>query len=325
MRVLVVAAPLLGHLLPLVPLARALADAGHDVLLATAGDAITGPDVRLPIENVAPTFHFGRIAAGTMLRHPLIARAELAGEAGTRGVSLLFGSVNEALADGVVALADRWAPDLVVYEPLAVAGALAAARRGVPAVLQENSLFDGPTLVRVTAARLTRVFARHGVASLPDNAATITIGPPSLVGARSGWPMRCLPYSGEGTAPDWLRHRPDRPRIVLTRSTVAGPGAGDLTSSVLAAAAAVDAEFVVVRPDRRTVRRVLPDNVRTVDWVPLSQVMPTCAGIVHHGGAGTVFGALAAGVPATGATTRSSSPRAASASRCRPRRSRLPS
>jgi len=26
-------------------------------------------------------------------------------------------------------------------------------------------------------------------------------------------------------------------------------------------------------------------------------VMPTCAGIVHHGGAGTVFGALSAGVP----------------------------
>src|SRR5258705_848072 len=70
-RALVVAAPLLGHVLPLVRLATALSNAGHDVLIATAGDALTGRAIQLPMENVAPTFHFGRIATRTCLRHPL--------------------------------------------------------------------------------------------------------------------------------------------------------------------------------------------------------------------------------------------------------------
>jgi UDP:flavonoid glycosyltransferase YjiC (YdhE family) len=69
-------------------------------------------------------------------------------------------------------------------------------------------------------------------------------------------------------------------------------------TAVVAAAPRVDAEFVLVRPDRRVMRQgALPGNVRTVDWVPLNAALATCAAIVHHGGAGTVLGALAAGVP----------------------------
>jgi len=297
-RVLVVAAPMLGHLFPMIPLARALQHAGHEVLLASAGDALAAGEAGLPVENIAPTFQFGRIARRTMLRHPFIAKAELAGEAGTRGVRLLFGAVNEEMADNVLALAERWAPELVIYEPLAAAGALAAAGLGVPAVLHENSLFDGRELVRVTAAHLAAALHRHGVKALPPNAATIYIAPPSLVGARSGWPMRCVPYSGNGVLPDWLGRRPERPRILVSRSTVGGPGASRLMTAVVAAAPRVDAEFVLVRPDRRVMRRgTLPGNVRTVDWVPLNAALATSAAIVHHGGAGTVLGALAAGVP----------------------------
>jgi UDP:flavonoid glycosyltransferase YjiC (YdhE family) len=297
-RVLIVSAPLLGHLFPMIPLARALQNSGHELLVATAGDALAVREIQLPTEDIAPTFQFGRIARRTMLRHPMIAKAELTGAAGTRGVGLLFGAVNEEMADNVVGLAKRWAPDLVVYEPLAAAGALAAARLGVPAVLHENSLFDGPALVRVTASRLTRALRRHGVEAMPPNAATMSIAPTSLVGVRSGWPMRCVPYSGGGVLPDWLGRRPERPRILVSRSTVGGPGGSRLMTAVVAAAPRVDAEFVLVRPDRRVMRQgALPGNVRTVDWVPLNTALATSTGIVHHGGAGTVLGALAAGVP----------------------------
>jgi UDP:flavonoid glycosyltransferase YjiC (YdhE family) len=289
---------MLGHLFPMIPLARALQHAGHEVLLATAGDALAACDAGLPMENIAPTFQFGRIARRTMLRHPLIARSELTGEAGTSGVRLLFGAVNEEMADHVVALAKRWAPEIVVYEPLAVAGALAAAQLELPAVLHENSLFDGPELVRVTAAHLTKALHRHGVIALPANAAVISMAPPSLVGPRSGWSMRCVPYSGDGRLPDWLRRRTERPRVLVSRSTVAGPGGSGLMTAVVAAAPRVDAEFVLVRPDRRVMRRgALPENVHVVDWVPLNVALATSAAIVHHGGAGTVLGALAAGVP----------------------------
>lgn len=292
-----VSAPLLGHVFPLVPLSRALRSAGHDVVLATAADGLAVRSAGLPVEDVAPGFRFGPVAGRTMLRHPVIARAELAGTAGTRGVAPLFGAVNDRLADGLVDLARRWRPNLVVHEPLAVAGALAAAAVGVPAILHENSLFDGPTLVRVTDGRLGRARRRHGVAALPPAAATISIAPPSVLDGRAGWPMRAVPYSGEGELPDWLAGPAGRPRIAVSRSTIAGPGSGRLMSRVVAVAGRLDAEVVLIRPDRRVAGSALPDNVRTVGWVPLPAVLASCAAVVHHGGAGSALAALAAGVP----------------------------
>ncbi|MEU6263361.1 nucleotide disphospho-sugar-binding domain-containing protein [Saccharopolyspora shandongensis] len=294
MRILVVAAPLLGHLLPLLPLAQALRDAGHEVLAASAEDGLSARGNGIDVEDVAPGFRFGRIARGIMLRHPLLARAELAGDGGLRTVSRLFGEVNDQIADGVVALADRWQPHLVIHEPLAAAGALAAARLGIPAVLHENTFFDGPEVFGAT--RMAAPLARHGVAALPPVAATLTIAPPSVVGARDGLPMRCEPFSGEGEVPDWLAEKPERPRILVSRSTVNGPGASPMPA-VVAAAAEVDAEIVLVRPDAKAASRALPENVRTVDWVPINAILPTCAAVVHHGGAGSVFGAFAAGLP----------------------------
>jgi UDP:flavonoid glycosyltransferase YjiC (YdhE family) len=296
-RILVVSAPLLGHVFPLVPLSRALAAAGHDVLVATAGDALAVRGSGLPVREVAPRLRFERIARAMMLRHPLIARAELAGTGGTRGVGLLFGAVNDELADDLVGLVERWRPELVVHEPLAVAGAIAAARFDVPAVLHENSLFDGPALVAATADRMAHTLRRHRLDTVPALAATISIAPPSVLPGRTGWPMRAIPYGGEGDLPDWLAEPPRRPRIAVSRSTVVGPGQGKLMSRVLAAAGSVDAEFILVRPGRDVARKPLPPNVRTVDWVPMPDLLASCAAVVHHGGAGTTLTALHAGVP----------------------------
>ncbi|MEV4515298.1 nucleotide disphospho-sugar-binding domain-containing protein [Dactylosporangium sp. NPDC049525] len=293
MRVLFVSAPLLGHVLPLVPLAEAFRRAGHEVLVATAADALTaGRALKLPVSDVAPGFSFGRTARRMMLRHPLTARAELAGTAGTRGVALLFGAVNERLVDGVASLTDRFRPDLVVYEPLAVAGAVVAARRGIPAVRHENNLFDGAVLAAVTAGPALR---RHRVEALPEPVTAVQIAPPELVGERGGTPMRHLPAT-VGKLSEPFPGPAGRPRIVVSRSTVDGPGSGGLMRAVVAVAADVPADILLVRPEPGLPAR-LPGNVFTTGWVPLDALMPTLAAVVHHGGAGTVLGALAAGIP----------------------------
>ena len=41
----------------------------------------------------------------------------------------------------------------------------------------------------------------------------------------------------------------------------------------------------------------LPGNVRVAGWMPLSALLPRCAAIVHHGGAGTTTNALVVGLP----------------------------
>jgi UDP:flavonoid glycosyltransferase YjiC (YdhE family) len=154
---------------------------------------------------------------------------------------LLFTAVNDELTNGLLMLAERWQPDLVLHEPLAVA----AAKLGVPTVLHENSLFDGPTLLRVT-----------GGDKFPAPLATISIAPPSVLPDRPGWPMRAGGYSGGGDLPEWLARPGARARIAVSRSTVAAPGAGRLMSRVIEAAGGVDAEFVLIRPDARAAARL---------------------------------------------------------------------
>lgn len=297
MKVLVVSAPLVGHLFPLLPLANALHDAGHDVLLAAGGDARDGGG--LPLRDIAGRLNLVAVSLRETIRHPLLSHREFSGRGGTQVVGLLFGAVNAVLVDDAVALAGEFRPDLVVHEPLAVAGAVAAARHGVPAVCHENNLWEGPELVAATAAApaMRRALARHGLDALPAHAAVITTGPPSLVGTHAGRPMRPVPTPGRGEVPDWLATPADRPRIVVSHSTIAGPPVGHPMAPVVAAAPGVDAEIVLVRPPKAVTRRPLPPNVRTVGWVPLARVLPQATAFVHHGGAGGVLGALAAGIP----------------------------
>ncbi|MFG1924757.1 glycosyltransferase [Cryptosporangium sp. NPDC048952] len=281
MRVLVVSAPLSGHVLPLLPLARALAEADHEILIATAADAATAARKQgLPVEDIAPDFDFAAIARGVALRHPWAA------------ANKLFGTINAKLVDAVRDVTETFRPDVVVVEPLAVAGLIAAAGHGVPAVRHETNLLDGAELVQATAGPALR---RLAIDRLPDPAAVIQVLPPSVVGPRPGWAMRYEPPA-PAPLPSWLTETPALPRILVSRSTVAGSGNGNMMKALVAVAGSIDAEFVLVRPEPGLPPE-LPDNVRTIGWVSLDAVLPTCTGIVHHGGAGTVQAALAAGVP----------------------------
>ena len=138
---------------------------------------------------------------------------------------------------------------------------------------------------------------RHGVDALPEPADAVVAIPPSLVGERPGRPMRYVLATGHGDVPDWLTRPSPRPVVLVSRSTLADPRPDRMMARVVEAAAGSNVDVVLVRPDRLVARRPLPPNVRTTGWLPFADVLPHVAGIVHHGGAGTVMGALAAGVP----------------------------
>lgn len=299
MRVLAIASPMVGHVLPLVPLAQAFRDAGHDVVFATAHEGVRAARASgFTVEDVAPGLNVTRALLGALLRRPGMMRREMAGTGGTAAVGPMFAPLAARMAQRSVGLADDWRPDLVLHEGLAPLGALLAARRGVPSVLVDALLFDGRTLFAAVAPHLRGLARRYGLEAIPEPSETVVAIPPSVGGQRPGIPMRYVPPgAGGGDGAAGLPTSRVRPVVLVSRSTVADPRPDQMMTRVVAAAADADVDVVLVRPDRAVGRRPLPPNVTTTDWVPFADVLPEVAGFLHHGGAGSVMTALAAGVP----------------------------
>ncbi len=204
--------------------------------------------------------------------------------------------------DAAVAVATEWKPDVVVHTPLQGAGRLVASHCGVPAV--EHGIGFGSTNVFAGLLRdeMRESYDKYRITEEPPATAALEVAPASMTATepRLGWPMRYVPYNGGGVLPDWLLPQPARPRIAVTLGTVlpAMGGLGGL-SALLDAAATIDAEFVLALGEADIASLPTPPgNVRLcLEWIPLRWLLRTCAGAVHHGGAGTTLTTLDAGIP----------------------------
>jgi UDP:flavonoid glycosyltransferase YjiC (YdhE family) len=308
MRVLVTTWAWPSHLYALVPLAWAARAAGHEVLVASQ-PALVEEIVRtgLPAAAVGTDLDAVRMVRRYLLP-PSASPTDSTRTAGgptARGPRALemVRSHAESMTTDLVRLAQVWRPDVVVFEPTALAGPLAAAAVGVPSVRQ---LYGTDLLLRARALLpelLAPLARRHGVDTFdPFGQLTIDPTPNSLrLPADYAWlPMRYVPYNGPG----WLSALPSepdaRPRVCVTWGhTIARvEPARFLAGRVAAALAGTDTDVVVaVSRGQLPLLGELPDNARVVVDAPLHQVLPGCDLVVAHGGAGTVLTTLRAGIP----------------------------
>ncbi|MEU6238805.1 nucleotide disphospho-sugar-binding domain-containing protein [Kitasatospora sp. NPDC047058] len=302
MRVLFAGVPGVGHLFPLVPLARAMRGLGHEVAVASMDGGEPVAASGLPYLPIAPGVDWGREIreAGRTRRPDLLQRTIETNSADREAFVPLAAHVNSAVADATVELAARWRPDLVVYDYQFPVALLAATVLGVPAVQHDLGFVRTPKLRALMLAEMADTFARHGIDPLPEPAEVIDLAPPSMVGTeRYGCTMRPVAYNGDGPLPEPLAAPAGRPRVAVTLGTVP-PKTDGLTriERVIAAAAEVDAEFVLATGelDLDTLG-TLPGNVRACGWVPWRGLLDTCAAAIHHGGSGTALAALDAGIP----------------------------
>ncbi|NJP64830.1 activator-dependent family glycosyltransferase [Streptomyces spiramenti] len=230
------------------------------------------------------------------------------------------------MLDDTVEFARSWQPDLVIWDALSFAGPVAARAAGAA---HARMLFGVDYIGRMygvyrrllaeqpperrddvlgdwTAGRLDR----FGCTWEPELTAeqmtgqwTIDPTPPWMqtdldLDVR---PLRYLPYNGPTGVPDWVREKPQRPRVCLTLGMTAREVLGGDVFSVtdmIEAAAELDIELVATLDTRQLAEGgPLPPNVRAVDFVPLNELLPSCSAIIHHGGFGTLGNALAHGVP----------------------------
>jgi glycosyltransferase (activator-dependent family) len=335
MRVLIAVAPLTAHLYPSVPLAWALQSAGHDVRVAS-NTALAGQITAAGLTAVALGEGASPPAPVTDEQLAGLTDA-LAFEPGSEqdqlwrsiryymlAAHLRYHPDDEGrqeLSDNLVEAARAWQPDLVIWDPACPVGAVAARECGAASArmmwgpdylswirkrLDERAGDPASADTDPLAATLGPVFGRFGH-DLDDDLlfGDFTVDPlppqlPGLEGLRR-IPMRWVPYTGAAPAPAWLARPPAHPRVLLSlgvtgRTVSEGPDAR--VAAVLEAVAGLDVEVVAtVNAAQLGDDQKVPDNVRIIDYLPLTQVMPTCSAVIHHGGFGTFFAAAAHRVP----------------------------
>jgi UDP:flavonoid glycosyltransferase YjiC (YdhE family) len=306
MRVLFLPIPGIGHSFPAVPLAWALRSAGHEVLFGTAFDGLAVDKAGLPVVDLRLGAETPEVFAEITERYPELSQ-KIRGDHGS-GLSDLdeavpvFADIATQFVDPVVELALAWRPDLIVHTGLHGVALVAAAKLGVPAVALGDGFGRAAHLATAMYDHMSEAFAAVGAAGLSERRQTLDVAPPSMVGGvPEGLSMRYIPYNGGAVVPDWLppgSRAPERPRICVTLGSVRPKITGlERVEPLLAAAGDVDAEFLLALGEVDTTSLgTLPRNVRIVGWVPLSVVLPTCTALVHHGGGGSTFTALALGV-----------------------------
>jgi UDP:flavonoid glycosyltransferase YjiC (YdhE family) len=298
-----------SHYAAMVPLAWACRNAGHDVRMASQPEladvilrsGLPGVLVGRDVDVVAHHRSVMDTRPATGLPPPP-EQWDAARRQRVRRALAIFVELAEAMADDLIAFARAWRPDLVVFDPLSYAGPLAARLVGVPAV---RNLFGPDITLDLEQEALAPLLDRYGVADL-DIFGALTVDPcppglqlPSRHGSRQR--MRYVPHSGLSTVPAWLAEPPARRRVCLTWGTSTTRLSTHYTSwlpEILSGLSKVDAEVVLaVTAADRSLLGDLPGGVRIAEQVPLEALLPSCAAVVHQGGAGTTLTSLLYGLP----------------------------
>lgn len=299
MKVLVCCVPQAGHVNPMLPLIKAFVDAGDTVVAAT------GADVRQSIEATGATWQeagaslpqwFERLS-GRIRGNP--GDGLPAERISAYFVPRLFAEIiADDMVDGVLAAGRALEPDLLLHDGYAFAGPLVAALLDVPSAQQSFGPLTEPDILQLAADAVSPLWRSFG-RNVPPYAgvyrgATIAICPPSLdpepVPLGEGLALRPAP------TPTEQKDLQSPPLVYVTLGTLwADP---ELLRTVLDALAGEPLQVIVTTGQLDPADLgSLPANARAERYIPQQELLPRCSAIVHHGGAGTMFGALAHGVP----------------------------
>ena len=295
-----------GHFRPLVPLARAFVDDGHEVAFATSRSAA---------DRIA-TAGFQLLPAGIdeaelHARHAP-ARKRLQTLPPNERRPFAFSSRFAAIeAPGKIAelraVAAEWQPDLIVHESADLAAPIVAAVLGVPSVHHGWGRLVPRACFERAAAETESLWRDQGLDPEPLCGAFrgryVDICPPSLQPepAPDGVPvvqLRPAEPAGVTNAPaPWGAHLPECPTVYLTLGTVFN----DLSTFRLLLDALADLDCSVIatigRGNDPASLAPLPENAIVERYIPQAQVLPHVTLVVSHGGSGSMLAALAHGLP----------------------------
>lgn len=307
MRVLFTTTAGLGHIHPMVPLARAMVARGHDVLWAAPADG-AGHVERTGIRAVATGSPGPTGPAEVRRRYP-----EVDALPPVEVPDVMFGKLFGAIAApamlfALVPVATEWRPNLVVADAAEFAGHIVAAELGVPSVTKGFGPLLPESRVASAGEEVGPLWRSRGLEPRPFGGSYdhlyLDIYPPELqTPAAAHVPRRQLlrPVADDGqlgSSPLPLPDaRLDAPLVYVTMGTVFN--SPEPLQVVLAALGELDVRAVVtVGPHADPgILGTTPTHVRVERYVPQTLLLPHCDLVVSHAGSGTVLSTLTLGLP----------------------------
>lgn len=296
MRLLLCSTGLAGHFNPLVPFVAAARERGDDLFVVVppglAGDvAALGVDhyISDPPDSAKSKELWRRAAR---LPHSQAARL-LDGE--------FFGRLTtEAMLATVEAACDSFKPDLILREPCAYAGAVVAHRRSIDHAQIAISTARTEWSVIGLVAPILDEFANDMEKVLRETRYLSRL-PASLDPSPFPHTVRYRDDTdAEATKPGSWSKGPG-PLIYLTFGSLTG--GLDIGESAfrwaIEAVSSLGARVLVTTGRGLSPSSLgpMPANVFVESWVPQASVFPFASLVLCHGGSGTTYGALAAGLP----------------------------
>ncbi len=320
MRILFTTQPGAGHFNPLVPFARALATAGHDVAVACA------PSFRADVEDAG----FRMFPAGVDWRIDRLSdffpEAPAAGPDRAPWITQHWTTTARAMTHDLQALIDDWRPDLLVHEPIEYGACLVAELRGIPhatagafwaspleplvawhdPLRRELGLPSDPTMAQLYRYLLLAPMPPQWIAADEQAPPTIHFVQPDL------------PGTGDESGLESLTRRSPsrRPLVHATLGTTEANRTPGIYEAIIAGLREDPIDLLVAVGHARDPAGFGPQpaNVRIEGHVSHAELLPKCDVVVTHGGFGTIMGCLSAGVPMVVIPVQGDQPR--NAKRC---------
>lgn len=311
-----------GHLHPLVPLARALGQAGHDAAF------VVGPPLRSQVEAAGFTVF---PAGGNITTDPEYQQVKAHVRMGPTGLEselfnyprLFCGIAPRLRMPELVAIAQTWQPDMLIRDAGEYSAVIAAEHLGLPhavigfaAALKSMTIFE-----REAATQLDPIRQRWGLA--PDPGLTslyrylyLTYSPPSFSLQDVGDPRGAGPipatthfirlevfdHAGAESLPEWAARLPAHPTVYVTLGTEVNKEAEfypSVLQTIIAGLRDLPINLIVTigRDRDPTDFGPQPPNVHIEHYLPQSLLLRQCDLMVMHGGSNSLLAALDVGLP----------------------------
>jgi UDP:flavonoid glycosyltransferase YjiC (YdhE family) len=311
MRVLISSLSGSGHFHPLVPTARALQKAGHEVAFA----------VPASFQPVVEANGFLCFAAGIgfdevvgsdpqeiLKRQAAMMKADASARLEIMARMFIDGFARRRLPD-LVAICERWKPELLICESMELAGSLVGEKLGIP----HASIQVGGSLLSAAdqgffAQRMDAVRVEFGLKPDPEGREPFRHLHLSFMPASyfdGGLPpttrylkLEVFDQSGSEGLPNWVFALGKRPVIYATLGTAFNKLVHYL--GTIAEGLREEPVELIITVGRDLDPAVLgrqPANVHVERYIPQSLLLPRCQLAIMHGGYNSVMSALYAGLP----------------------------